>query len=297
MEAADEDAGFRALTDTLRFGLARRLSGAHPGAHRGRWAGSEGVFADLAPLARQPDPRRLDARRSITDPFGEIQVRRFATPTFATLWIVADLSASLAPTGATDRHALAALLAGALAGAARLGGDAAALALARGEAAETRFPPGRDRDRAAGFRAAVAGLRPEGRGVEGLAALAGAIPTGRTLVFLLSDFELAPEDLARLLAAYEGHALIPLWLRDSGLEAPPEGIGRLPRLVRLRDPESGAARSAVLTGRRARAWARARSDGRAALRATFHRFGRDPVEILDRIGIEALGEDIARRRA
>ncbi len=297
MEIPAEDPAFLALVETLRLAFARRLSGARPGAHRGRWAGSEGAFADLAPLARQPDPRRLDARRSIIDPFGEIQIRRFATPTVATVWVVADLSASLGATGATDRQALAALLAAALAGAARLAGDTAALAVAQGAEAETLFPPGRDRGQADAFRAALSEIGPAGQGIDGLAALADAIPTRRALVFLISDFEFPPEALAEMLAAYDGHALIPLWLRDSGLEAPAEGIGRLPRLVRLRDPETGVARSAVLTGRRVRAWARARAETRMALAATFHRLGRDPVEILDRIGITTLGEELARRRA
>jgi hypothetical protein len=292
-----EEADLLALTAALRWSFARRLSGARPGAHRGRSAGSEGVFADLAPLLRQPDPRRLDLRRSLADPFEAIHVRRFATPAPAVTHVLVDLSASLGARGATDRHALAALLAGALAGAARLAGDAAALSVARGAAAETLCPPGRDRARAAAFRAAIEGLPPKGRGVEGLVALAPTIPARRAIVFLISDFEVAPDDLALLLAAYEAHALIPLWLRDSGLEAVPDAPGRLPRLIRLADPETGAARSALLTPARRRSWAAARTATRAALAATFHAHGRDPIEIRDQIEIERLAEDLGRRPA
>ncbi|PZQ48409.1 MAG: hypothetical protein DI556_14805 [Rhodovulum sulfidophilum] len=293
----EEEADLLALAEGLRWSFARRLSGARPGAHRGRWAGSEGVFADLAPLTRQPDPRRLDLRRSLADPFDGVHVRRFATPAPAVAHVVVDLSASLGALGATDRRHLAALLAGALAGAARLAGDAAALSVAAGAAAETLFQPGRDRGRVEAFRRAIMDAPTGGRGVAGLVALAATIPAPRAVVFLLSDFELAPDALAELLAAYEAHALIPLWLRDSGLETAPGGEGRLPRLARFTDPETGAARSALLTRARRRDWARRRAAAREALAAVFHAHGRDPVEITDRIEIERLTEDLARRPA
>lgn len=295
-DISGEERAFVTLCQTLAWRLSRRLSGARPGQHRGRQTGTDGAFSDLAPLFRHPDPRRIDLGRTVADPFGETWVRRFVMPSTVTLHIVADLSASIGAVGATDRHRLAALLAGAFAGAARYSGDASALALARGELAEILLPPGRDRARAATTRTAVERANPQGRGVEGLLTLARLIPVQRTLVVLISDFEITSDEAELLLTAFDSHALLPLWLRDSALEAeeqtPP---GRVPRLLRLSDPETGRARTALVTPARWAAWRKSRERQRRGVAEALHRHGRDPVEIRDRITPLELAAELARR--
>ncbi|WP_313533692.1 hypothetical protein [Haematobacter sp.] len=292
----EEERAFLELCEALAWRFSRRISGARPGQHRGRHAGSEGTFNDLSPLFRHPDPRRIDIRRTVADPFGETWVRRFAMPSTVTLHLMVDLSASIAATGATDRHRLAALLAGAFAGAVRLSGDACALAIAQGDAAEVVLAPGRDSGRALAVREAVETARPAGRGVEGLVRLAPLTPVARTLVVLMSDFEITGEEAERLLAAFGSHALLPLWLRDSALEAEErQHPGRVPRLLRLTDPETGRARTSVVTPARWDRWRQQRERQRAEVAAAFHRHARDPVEIRDRIAPADLAAELARR--
>lgn len=291
--AGPEAEALAGLSSLLHWRLARRLSGAMPGPHRGRQAGSEGVLSDLVPLLRHPDPRRIDLRHSLADPAGMLHVRRFAMPTRVTLHVLVDLSASMGAVGATDRHRLAALLATALTDAAAMGSDASALTVAQGPRFDTPFPPSRRRSR--GVLRHMTGLVPQGAGVAGLLDAAATIPQRRTMVMLISDFEMPADQLAELLTAFAGHGLIPFWLRDSGLERLADRQTRLPALLRERDPETGRAHTMVLTPTRAAAMDRRHAQHRDQLAALFAAHGRDPVQIIDRIDPSRLAMDLAER--
>lgn len=288
--------GLAGLVAALHWHLRRRIASPRPGRHPGRQAGPEGPLRDLVPLIRHPDPRRIDIIRSILAPDGMAQVRRFAWPAPVVVHVVVDLSASVGARGHSDRHRIAALLAGALAAAGASGGDGWALWLARGESATVLHPPSRRRADAAELAEDISACPPQGRGCDGLVALAGAIPRTRTLTLLISDFEIAPPQLDLVLSSFAGHALIPVWLRDSGLEQPPPLPRNLPRLWRRRDPETGRAQTALLTPASARAAAEAARAARAALRATFARHGHQPVELRDQIDTLSFAADLAGTR-
>lgn len=294
MSSEADGPGLAALGRAIVWRFRRRQAGVRPGAHRGRFAGADGLFTDLAPILACPDPRRLDLRRSVVDPFGMPAVRRFELPTTVTVHVVVDLSASLASRGASDRHRLAALLAGAFAEAAHACGDASALAVALGSEAEFALPPGRGRERTAAFRDTVLSVRPSGTGIEGLLGIAAALPRRRTLVVLISDMELAPTDLDAVLAAFDGHALIPVWLRDSALEAIDTGTGPLPGIARMQDPETGRTALVVLGRRRVEAWRAGRERRREELQAVLASRGREAVTVLDRVQVAAFAEALAR---
>ncbi len=269
------------LFEALVWRLAQRISGARPDGHRGLARGAGEIFADVAPLARHPDPRRLDLRRSLTDPFGEVFVRRFETRTDLTLHLLLDASASLATGAATDRQETAALLASGFAQAARRGGDLFALDVGCGGRRALEIPPGRSLSAPEEIFARLQALAPQGEGLEALARLAEALPHERILVALISDFEQAPEELEALLSALRPRPLLPIWLRDSGLENPPGGFG----LADLRDPETGRRRALLTTKAWAAAQSRTSAKRRAALKRVFERHGLRPVEILDGISI------------
>ena len=278
------------LFDALAWRLAHSLPGLMEGAHRSRMRGAGDSFADIAPLLAFPDPRRLDLRRSITDPFGGFHVRRFERRTDLVLHILLDASASLAPSATSDRRGLAALLAGGLAQAARRGGDRAALHAIGGDTELAFQPASRRPGLGEDVRQMVLGVVPAGQGVDGLAQAGAALPQRRILVVLISDFALAASELNRLLDALSPRPVLPIWLRDTGLEEPPERFG----LAEARDPESGRRRTVLTT----RKWAaRQREAGeihRNALRGVFLNHGLRPMEIRDSIDIDqlisALGE-------
>lgn len=272
------------LFDSLTWHLTRRQPGLREGAHRSQLRGAGGAFADVAPLLAHPDPRRLDLRRSITDPFGGFFVRRFERHTDLVLHILLDASASLGTVASSDRQRIAALLAGGLAQAARRGGDRVALQAVSGRETVLNLPPTRRMGIGEEIRNEVNRLFVLGDGVEGLCAAAAGLPQGRTLVALISDFDHSVPELNQLLGALSPRPVLPLWLRDTSLEEPPGRIG----LSEIRDPESGRQRT-VLTGRK---WASRQAEaGRARrrdLRAVFASHGLRTVEIRDSIDLSHL---------
>ena len=283
-----------ALFDAIAYRLRTRATGGRPGAHRGSQRGAGARFADTAPLLMYPDPRRIDLRRSLRDPFGTLHVRRFEMPLDVTVHGLMDFSASLAVTGASDRRALAALLGGAVAHGAVRTGDRFALSVARGEgAAPLLRPPLRFAGLAAETRSLLADLEPAGQGITTLVELAAEIPIRRTLTFLVSDFEMPPDGLARLLTVLEGHALWPIWLRDSGLDRVSGRFG----LCDVLDPETGAARTLLMRPSYARAYAQARAKRNAEIATVFAAFGRRPIEVVDRIDVESFATELVTESA
>lgn len=283
-----ETQGQELLFDALSWQLAKAQPDLRDGSHRARSRGAGGAFADTAPLLAFPDPRRLDLRRSLTDPFGGMFVRRFERQTEITLHIVVDASASLAAKSASDRHGLAALMSAGLAHAACRGGDRAALHIVRGDQL-TEIEPTRRSSAAAEFRNAVAGSKPAGHGVGRLTEVTAALPPSRVLVALISDFELAPAELDLWLDALGGRPVLPIWLRDSGFEEPSPRLG----LAELRDPETGTRRTVLTTRKWAAAQAAASAQARNELRGVFQAHGIRPIEIRNSVEIEALIEHLA----
>lgn len=272
------------LFDLLTWRLARALPGMRPGGHRGTLRGAGETFADLAPLIAHPDPRRIDVRRSLLDPFGTTFVRRFETRTDLTLHVLLDASASLGTGASSDRLGLAALLAAGFAEAAWRGGDWYALTATAGEDVVDEIQPARRRQLGAELLERIGALWPGGEGVVGLERAAMALPASRILVVLISDFEYSADELRRILAALEPRPVLPIWLRDGGLEAPAGRLG----VAEIRDPESGMRRTVLTTRKWAAQQAQAAARHRARLRSTFAEHDLAPIEIRDQLDVGAL---------
>lgn len=273
------------LFDALAWRLAQGLPGLRTGAHAGRMRGAGESFADVASLLAHPDPRRLDIRRSITDPFGALHVRRFQTRTDLRMHVALDASASLAAVAHADRAGLARMLVAGFAQAARRGRDLFSLTVCAGDQTLHNQPPTR---RAMADDLLNLPLTPTGHGIAALIAMAHDLPQDRILVTLISDFELAPEELATLLSALRPRPVLPIWLRDSGLDTPPPHLG----LVEVRDPETGQRRTVLTTRRWAVRQAQATHDRHAALRRVFAEQGLAPVELIDSIDVARLAASL-----
>lgn len=283
-----DDPGQQQLFDALSWRLAKAQPDLRMGAHRARLRGPGAVFADTAPLLSFPDPRRLDMRRSLTDPFGGFFVRRFERQTDIVLHMLVDGSASLGSGATSDRQRLAGLMTAGLAHAAVRGGDRAALQVVGGDEMLAEVPPSRRNGIAAEIGYLVAGIMPKGQGISGLCERSAALPMHRILVAIISDFDLSPAQLDQWLEALSPRPILPIWLRDSGLESPSPRFG----LAELRDPETGARRTVLTSRKWARAQTLAAQDHRKALRGVFQAHGLAPVEIRDSIQIDRLIEHL-----
>jgi len=261
-----------------------RAGGAHPGRHAGHQTGGGYEFAGHVPLAAFPDPRNIDAHATLNDPFGQLMVKTFRQRSAIPVFVIADLSASMAFAGKAQ---VLSELAAAAAYSAYRSGDPFGL-LVCGEAIhwDLSLPlrwhkGGLPADTADG----LARVRPVARSA---AALEDAVPhlgRGRALVLLASDFHLDDAFLESLFDALRPHDVVPvaMWSRAEYDALPDWG------LIHLRDPETGQRRRLFMRPalkRQVRDAFQARRDRLREL--AIHHGARDPFFLEGRFDADAL---------
>lgn len=278
--------------DVERFALlACRLRlparGLRPGSHKGRRPGTQGLFDAHIPLTERPDPRRLDLRASLRDPFGTLLVRRTRMDTETDVHVIVDMSASMAATGRVDRWQVAGHLAAGLAHMARRAGDRVSLT-AGSDGDVLTMALNRRRSVAGEILAALSEAKPAGHGLDGLLAGVAALPARPGIAFLISDFAFAPTVTERLAGALSRHDLRPIMLRDSLLDAPPGRFG----LAQLRDAETGRRSTVLMRPSLAARWRRAAAEHASGHARVFAAHGVSPIGIVDQIDIDRLLEGL-----
>lgn len=293
MTSAVHDPGDRSVPQVdVPYRLAWRASGVRIGAHRGKVEGSGGLFRDYDLLVRSRDPRRIDLRMSLRDPFGNLYVKRFEQKTSVTVYALVDLSASMGFDGSVDKMQVVADLCGALAASVRRIGDSFGL-IGCNETIIPEFflPATRSRGAEADMARSLHAYEPTGHGAEGLLDGAGYLAGRRKLVFVISDFYLPFDLIEGVFEALSEHDVIPIVLRD------PREAQDLPRygIVTLTDLESGRRRLLAMRPSLRAAWLREEAAHAKALRALAMRYGRPPFQVLgqldwDRFGAYLMGE-------
>lgn len=255
------------------YRMPGRVDGFRPGAHRGKNTGEGHLFRHLAPFLSHPDPRRLDLRASLADPFGNLKVRLQEQPATLKLFALLDLSASMAFRGDCPKAAVMADFVEALAAAAHKNGDtlgvygAAERILPEFSFGATRWP-GLARLLATRLRRGP----PWGVGSLGLVAAARRLPARASLVLVLSDFHMPLSAIQALLDALAGHWVVPVVIWDER-----ETLPSPPGLARLVDAEAGRERLLLIRpGLRERLTANL-ARRRERLNELFRRHGRRPL--------------------
>jgi uncharacterized protein (DUF58 family) len=282
---AADIASISSLSRDLPYRIRWRDSGLRPGAHGGRTSGSGGLFRDLAQLARQPDPRRIDLRASLRDPFEHLYVRRFEQKTAISVYVLADVSASMGFAGNMRKLDVTAALCGALAASARRIGDKFGLiGCNHGIVPELSFPAGRSQSGEIRMIEALRLFQPSGRGAKGLAEAAHRIGASRKLVILISDFYMPHAVLTRIFEALAWHDVRPLHLVDSRETSCLPDWGILP----LADLETGHRRLVFLRPRLKAAWQKGLEEQERRLQRIAARFSWTPFKIVDRVDWDRL---------
>jgi uncharacterized protein (DUF58 family) len=274
------------------YRLAWRASGVRIGAHRGKVEGSGGLFRDFDLLTRTQDPRRIDLRMSLRDPFDNLYVRRFEQKTSITVYALVDLSASMGFQGSDDKMGVMADLCGALAASARRIGDSFGLIGCDEKIIPEFFLPAtRSRGGEADMVSRLRSFAPTGHGAEGLIDAASYLAGRRKLVFVISDFYLPLDLIETLFEALSQHDVVPIVLKDR------REVEDLPRygLVLLADLETGRRRLFLMRPSLRAEWRRKDAEHARALRAVAMRYGRPPFQIIgpvdwDRFGAYLMGE-------
>jgi len=256
------------LAPEFGYRVPWRAGGPRPGHHRGAHYGTGMDFIGHAPLTASPDPRRIDVRASLYDPFGRWQVRLYRQRASISACLVADLSASMGFAGAHRKLDVLGDFAAALGHSALRSGDAFAF-VGCGDRVipELLLPPTHARGAAGEIAEAIRRQRPTAASAAGLCEAADYLPRQRSLVFLASDFHFPLSLLDDVLDALGHHAVVPVVLWDAAESAPGEGFG----LARVRDAETGRQRSVLLRPALRRRWQAAFEERRRVLVRTFAR--------------------------
>ena len=272
----------------LDYRVRWRAGASRPGKHPARNRGDGGDFLGHRPFWQLPDARRIDIRRTIIDPSGEVMVRQTEQRSSITLVLAADVSRSMQPeTLRGNLLAIGQLAEAASRSTARAGDLFGFLAFDEHVREDLAQPPALGR---AGGRETVAALgrsRPDGVGAGGLAELTAHLPSRRCLVLLVSDFLMPFAELEHALASLERHDLAPVVLHLDHAPA-------LPRagLMRLRDVETGRARLLLMRPSLHRRWHDAEMRRRDTLDRLFMRYGRAAFHVHGRLDMAALSEHL-----
>lgn len=272
----------------LPYRLFGRARGAAPGVHRAVGAGLNGAFLRHGSILESPDARRIDMRASITDPLGVLKVRRFENRARIDVFVVLDLSGSMAFARGEGEDPVAEFCA-AVAHAAIRSQDRFGM-VAAGPAARADLAI--RATRRAGlpdeiWRRVSQGAG-EGWGVAGLFDMLDELPQRRSLVFVVSDFLLPEAEVEALLSRLWRHDVAPIVVRSSAIET------RLPRfgLVETRDLETGRRRMVLMRRSLREAWIAHARERRAALDKLFRRYGRPAFDLVDRFDPDAFADHL-----
>jgi uncharacterized protein (DUF58 family) len=272
----------------LDFRVRWRAGGERPGKHAARQAGAGGDFRAYRPFWQLPDAQRIDVRRSITDPFGDVLVRQMEQRSSITVVLAADVSRSMAP--AADRSSLAAVSSigqAACRSALRAGDAFMFLAFDRAVRAELSVPATRRRAAAREIAEALRNFVPDGRGAHGMLGLADYLPARRCLLLLASDFLMELDLLDRALASLAHHDIAPILLQaQDPADLPTAG------LLRVSDAETGATQLLLMRPALHRRWREQAASRRADLEKLFRKHGRSPFATRLPIDIGALSRHL-----
>jgi uncharacterized protein (DUF58 family) len=263
----------------VEYRVGWKTSGLRPGAFPGLHAGSGDRIRASVPFRENADPRRIDVRATLRDPFGGLWVREFEQSSALKVIVLADVSASMGYAGRHDKREQLRRIAVAIARTAWRNGDAFGFYAAGDAPVDALTLPARVNRGAADWIARrLADFVPFGENARGLLDVVARLPHRRALVFLVSDFHWPAPDIANLMRALARHAVVPVVLWDP---AEVDAIHRRGIAV-LRDLESGAQRFVWLRPGLVAALQRRRDQREQALRRICRASGFAPFFVRDR---------------
>jgi uncharacterized protein (DUF58 family) len=266
-----------------------RAEGVMIGAHRGRRTGGQGSFLDHVSYLQQPDPRHIDLRLTLRDPFETIYVRRYEQRLAITVVAIVDLSRSMGFEGTSRKLALVGELCTCLARSARRQGDAFGLVGCDANVREDfLFPATRRNGLEPALAHRFAQFVPTRNSANGLADAAAYLTGKRKLVFLISDFRIPPAVTETALQALAHHDVMPIVVSDSAEETALPSFG----LIDVQDLETNRHRMIFMRPSLRRRWLAEAAARKQVLNKLFQRYGRPPFELRDRFDADQLSRHL-----
>lgn len=256
-----------------------------PGHHRSRRPGAGSEYAASAPLLDYPDPRRLDIRQSVRDPFGQLFVRKYHQHGVLPVYAVADLTASMSFEGVASKQKLLTEFLSILAySAGRTGDPLGIVGCADTVLPEFALAATRNGEAIREILRRLSDYKPVAGDAQGLIDAAPLVGFRRALVFLISDFHFPLDEARRVLSTLARHDIVPIVLWDSAEFREPPAFG----MVRVRDSETGVERYTWLRASVRRRLREAFERRRTELQSVFLESGCKPYFLLDRVDCDSL---------
>lgn len=278
------------MTDTLHYRLPWRSSSVYPGAHPGQMVGAGRLFKRHEPLIASPDPRRLDLRASVLDPFSGYRVRVYQQHSTVNVYLIADLSASM---GYADKQQILIRFLLTAAHSAFDYGDKFGF-IGCTERVEQRWllPACRHSGRVSALAKQLESMTFSGS-ANGLQQAVSFLPAERSLVFLLSDCHFPLARLSTVLASLQGHDVIPLvlWHQHESAALPNWG------LIAFHDMENQATRTLFMRPALRQKITAAYRQRQLELKHIFRAFGSEPLFITEKDSIQTINRHLQQRVA
>ncbi len=278
------------MTETLHYRLPWQSSSVYPGAHPGQMVGAGQLFKRHEPLIASPDPRRIDLRTSVLDPFSGYRVRVYQQQSAVNVYLLADLSASM---GYGDKQqTLIRFMLTAAHSAFDYGDKFGFIGCAERIEHSRLLPACRHLGRVSALAKQLQSLAFIGS-ANGLQSAAGFLPVERSLVFLLSDCHFPLAQLRSVLASLQGHDLIPLvlWHQQEYAALPNWG------LISFQDMENRASRTVLMRPSLRQKIIAAYRQRQDELKNTFRAFGSEPLFITEPYRIQTVNRHLQQRQA
>ena len=266
----------------FHYKISWRAASHRPGHHRSVQGIGGLELAGHVPLLRAPDARRLDVRASLSDPFEEWWVKRYAQRSSIPVLVLADLSASMAFAGERSKLLVLSHFTAACAYSAYRTGDPFSFVGCDNEVSEILLPT---YSKTAGVELAT---RLQTRHLcgdaSGLAKAAEFFPRQRSLVFFVSDFHFPFALLESVMASLGRHEVVPLVIWDR------VEFETLPRygFAELNDCETGKSRMIFMRPSLRRKIVKAMSNRRQMLYQIFFAHDARPLFLSGGFDADAL---------
>jgi len=278
------------MTETLHYRLPWQSSSVYPGAHPGQMIGAGQLFKRHEPLIASPDPRRIDLRASVLDPFSSYRVRVYQQQSSVNVYLIADMSASM---GYADKQqTLIRFLLTAAHSAFDYGDKFGFIGCTDRIEHCWLLPASHHFGRVSALAKQLESLTFTGS-ANGLQNAAAFLPAERSLVFLLSDCHFPLPQLRAILGSLQAHDVIPLvlWNQHEYTTLPNWG------LISFQDMENHATRTLFMRPALRQKIIAAYQQRQQDLKHIFRAFGNEPLFITEGYSTQTINRHLQQRAA
>lgn len=258
------------------YQIGWRARGRHPGRHASVQRGLGMEFRGHAPLIAYPDPRRIDLRQTLRDPFEQVWVKIFNQKSAVPVFVACDMSGSMGFSGEMRKLEIASeITASAAYSAFRVNDPFGFIGFDDVVREDWMFTSSVKVHGAFEMAKNLAGYRPGHIGARGMQEIHHYLPRERSLLLLVSDFHMPLAELEQCMATLIRHHVVPLVLWDAA------EYSNLPQfgIASVTDCETGARRTLFLRKKFRERILQSFAERRGALEKLFMRFDSPPLFI------------------